>query len=101
MHLWNQTFKNVFIGISPAALMGKNKVHPELPQVVAGIDPARLLLESDAPYLLPNSLRPRYGKVATPTLIYYVAEQVATWRKVPLAKALQDACTAAQLFYGL
>ena len=47
--LWLRAFPRARFGISPVIL--SNRHHPELPSVVRQMDPYRILLETDSPYL--------------------------------------------------
>ena len=46
---WNQVFPNVVVGIAPKVLSPKDR-HPGLIDLIRGLEPNRLLLETDAPY---------------------------------------------------
>ena len=46
---WNMVFPNVVVGITPKVLSLKD-CHPDLINLICGLEPNRLLLETDAPY---------------------------------------------------
>ncbi|MCL5051527.1 MAG: TatD family hydrolase [Firmicutes bacterium] len=72
----------------------------ELQAAVPQIASDKLLLETDAPYLMPRNIRPRpKTRNNTPANIPWVAEQVAALRQVSLAElAVQTTANAQRLF---
>jgi TatD DNase family protein len=66
------------------------------------IPPARLLLETDGPYLLPRDLRPRpASRRNEPTYLPQVAAAVARARGEPLAALARSSTAAARAVFGL
>lgn len=89
--IWIKAFPMACFGISPIIL--SNHHHP---LVVQKMDPFRLLLETDAPYLpFPRD------KPALPTLIVDVALEVARIKNVPVAMVFRLACLVSRCFYKL
>lgn len=72
----------------------------ELQQAVPHIPADRLVLETDAPYLFPKTVRPRQRN-NEPALLPAVAEQVATLTGRPLAELSQQTVTNTQRLFGL
>ena len=69
-----------------------------LAQAVAGLDTARLLLETDAPYLTPEPWR---GKRNEPALIVFTARRVAELLDLPVADLWRLAGDNARAFFRL
>ncbi|MGI6657504.1 MAG: TatD family hydrolase [Desulfobulbus sp.] len=65
--------------------------------VVAEVDPDRLLLETDAPFLTPVPFR---GKVNEPVMMLYTAQMVADVRKCSLAEIAQTTTANATRLFG-
>jgi len=66
------------------------------------IPPQRLLLETDAPYLLPRDLRPRPpSRRNEPAFLPHVASVVARARAQPLAALAASATAATRQLFGL
>ena len=95
---WLQVFKYVVFGISPI-ILNPSDHHPELPRVVRNLAGGRFLIETDAPYLGPSSTE---GKGPAPTLVYWVAEQIKSWRQeLSVKDVLQMAREATLQFYRI
>ena len=95
---WLQVFKYVVFGISPI-ILNQSDHHPEMPRVVCNLAGGRFLIETDAPYLGPFSAE---GKGPAPTLVYWVAEQIKSWRQESSVKdVLQMAREATLRFYRI
>ena len=69
-----------------------------LAEAVAGLDTARLLLETDAPYLAPEPWR---GKRNEPALIVFTARRVAELLGLPVADLWRMAGDNARAFFRL
>lgn len=69
-----------------------------LAQAVAGLDPSRLLLETDAPYLTPEPWR---GKRNEPALLVFTARRVAELLGLSAAALWQRTGDNARAFFGL
>ena len=69
-----------------------------LAEAVAGCDPSRLLLETDAPYLTPEPWR---GKRNEPALLVFTARRVAELLGLPLTALWQRTGDNARAFFGL
>jgi TatD DNase family protein len=85
--------KGFFIGISGPVTF---KNAQERQQVAAGLPVARLLIETDAPFLTPHPYR---GRRNEPAYVAYVAEKISVLHQQPpeaIARATSD--NAAQLF---
>jgi TatD DNase family protein len=73
-----------------------------LREVVRGIPADRLMLETDAPYLLPRDLRPApKSRRNEPHFLPHVARAVATARGEPLEVLAQQALLTTRGFFGL
>lgn len=73
-----------------------------LPQLVARIPPGRLMLETDAPYLLPRDLSPRPAtRRNEPCWLPHVAAAVARARGENLEDTADHTTAAAARFFGL
>ena len=95
---WLQVFKYVVFGISPI-ILNQSDHHPEMPRVVRNLAGGWFLIETDAPYLGPSSAE---GKGPAPTLVYWVAEQIKSWRQESSVKdVLQMAREATLRFYRI
>jgi len=92
--LWLQAFPMACFGISPIIL--GNQHHPELKQVVRAMDPLRLLLETDAPYLpVPGA------KTPFPIMVAEVGAAVARIRGVPAHVLLETSRLASRMLYRM
>ncbi|KAH7948631.1 hypothetical protein HPB51_028443 [Rhipicephalus microplus] len=81
---WMDTFPNLFLGLTP--LVGFHSAAP-LAEVGRRIPLDRLLLETDAPYFLPNSESNRL-KQSHPGMAIHVATQLSAMRSIPLEEVL-------------
>ncbi|MBV8852176.1 MAG: TatD family hydrolase [Sinobacteraceae bacterium] len=71
---------------------------PLLPQIPAG----RLMLETDAPYLLPRDVQPRpSSRRNEPAWLAHIAATVARARHESLASIAASSTAAARVFFGL
>lgn len=72
-----------------------------LQEAVPGIAADRLLLETDAPYLMPRNIRPRpKSRNNSPANLPWVAEQVAQLRACDLAELAQQTNANADRLFG-
>ena len=69
-----------------------------LAEAVAGLDPTRLLLETDAPYLTPEPWR---GKRNEPSLLVFTAARVAALLGLETAVLWRQTGDNARAFFGL
>lgn len=73
----------------------------ELQQAVAYIPPDRILLETDAPYLLPRTLKPRpAGGRNEPALLEAIAKQVANLKGCSLSELALQCWQNSQKLFG-
>ena len=82
---WIQAFPNAVFGFT-GALLHHQKCHPELLKVVAAMDLGQVLLEMDAPLLLP----PKYNGIthnSNPYMVVDIAMEISTIRHI-LTKAV-------------
>eukprot|EP00164_Ancoracysta_twista_P003254 GFYU01004341.1.p1 GENE.GFYU01004341.1~~GFYU01004341.1.p1 ORF type:complete len:328 (-),score=34.22 GFYU01004341.1:16-924(-) len=100
MHCWNnswqmaetltQEFPNLYVGVTGAVTFKKSE---ELKDVVSRVPLSKLLLETDAPYMAPQRLKPKLrgfrGMVAHPGHIMYIAAEIAAIKGVELRNVLQ------------
>ncbi|MFK8000176.1 MAG: TatD family hydrolase [Polyangiales bacterium] len=71
-------------------------------ELVGEIPPGRLLIETDAPFLTPRTLRPRPKKGRNePSLLPHIAEVVAMARGESLADLAEHTSAAAEALFGL
>lgn len=69
-----------------------------LPEVAAQIPLARLLLETDAPFMAPHPFR---GKRNEPAYVTRIAEKLAEIKKLPLAEIARSTTENAHRLFGL
>ncbi len=73
-----------------------------LQALVARVPAGRLLLETDAPYLLPRDLRPRpHGRRNEPQFLPHIAAAVARLRGESLEACSAHTSAAARALFGL
>lgn len=71
----------------------------ELRQAVAHLPPARMMLETDAPYLAPRHVRPRIER-CEPCHLPLIAEELARLTGIPLAQLATSSFTNSQILFG-
>ena len=96
MRMWRRAFPDIFIGFT-ASLLRDNR-HSELDAVVRDLSADHLLIETDAPYLLPpDSESTRFN---TPWSISQVAARLAQLRGTSFVTILETtAAHAARLYH--
>jgi len=73
-----------------------------LRELVRLIPPTRLMLETDAPYLLPRTIRPRPKQRRNePSYLPYVAQTVAESLGIDLAALAEDTSRTARTFFAI
>jgi len=73
-----------------------------LRELVRHIPSARLMIETDAPYLLPRTLRPKPAERRNePAFLPHVAAEIARERGEDVAVTASATCTAARAFFRL
>ena len=87
--------RGFFLSIPGPVTYRKNTA---LAEAVAGLDPTRLLLETDAPYLTPEPWR---GKRNEPALLVFTAARVAALLGLETAALWRQTGDNARAFFGL
>ncbi|MEO6184655.1 MAG: TatD family hydrolase [Steroidobacteraceae bacterium] len=90
---------NLAIGITGWICDERRGLH--LVQMMARIPASQLMIETDAPYLLPRSLRPRPGRRNEPAFLTEVAATVAHARGESVQQLAASSTAAAQAFFSL
>ncbi|MEZ4619973.1 MAG: TatD family hydrolase [Caldilineaceae bacterium] len=86
---------NFVLGIGgPVTFRNARTLH----EVATQLDPKRLMVETDAPYLTPHPYR---GKRNEPAYVALVCAQLAKLRQVEAAVIAQQTSTVATTFFGL
>ena len=94
---WRDNFQNCYFGITGIATLVQ-KCHPQLALVISQIAEDRLLLETDAPYLVPHG---QNTNTNSPNLLDKVAEYVAEMRNESVEHILQITARNARQCYRL
>ena len=94
-----KTFSNLYIGICG------NVTHESSPvQAIAAMVPLeRMLLETDAPYMVPRNLPKHFhsNKFSHPSLAFYTAKQIAKIRHINIAEVLKSLRENTKTMYGI
>ena len=90
--LWLRAFPRARFGISPVILSSRH--HPELPSVVRQMDPYRILLETDSPYLSVAGMG-----IPCPIQVVEVGKEVAKLRDIPASVLFHLSRQASHMFY--
>lgn len=85
MTQWLQAFPNTYFGFTPKILFSKVD---QVQEVLAEIQLGNVLLESDAPYILPPNVS-RFVRFGSPWAVGMVAERIARLKRVSLGSVLQ------------
>ena len=96
---WIQAFPTVVFGFT-GALLHPQKRHPKLLKVAAAMDLGRLLLETDAPLLLP----PKYQgitKNSNPYMVVDIATEIGNIRHIPTEAVLAVTHRNTRRFFNL
>ncbi|WNO59783.1 TatD family hydrolase [Rheinheimera sp. MMS21-TC3] len=89
----------LYIGIT--GWLCDDKRGSELQQAIAYIPDDRLLLETDAPYLLPKTIQPKpKSRRNEPAYLHYVAEKVAQLKQYSLTEVAQLSWQNSQQLFG-
>ena len=94
---WNMVFPNVIVGITPKVLSLKDH-HPDLINLIRGLETNWLLLETDAPYF---GLRCHDYPKGALSQVFVMAQQVAEWCNSTPSMVLGDSAAATYQFYRL
>jgi TatD DNase family protein len=74
----------------------------ELRELVKLIPAERMLLETDAPYLLPRNLDPRpASRVNEPAFLAHILNDVARWREIQAAQLGRETLLNSKTFFAL
>lgn len=73
-----------------------------LQEIVRYIPPSRLMLETDAPYLMPRTIKPRPKHSRNePAFLIYVLEEVASRYQKPIEEIASETTNTAKAFFKL
>lgn len=97
-HLWQEAFPNLCFGFTATLL--REPRHPELEDVVRQVPAGKLLLETDAPYLVPPRFR-RSSRFCHPWMLSEVAARVASLKGVPVSAVIEASAVCAARLYRL
>ena len=74
----------------------------ELQELVKYIPANRMMVETDAPYLLPRTLRPRpKGRINEPANLPHIVENIALHRNEPTELVAANCLSTTQSFFGI
>ncbi|ELT97313.1 hypothetical protein CAPTEDRAFT_116260 [Capitella teleta] len=96
MWSWKRCFPNTVFGFAGALLRQGSSSIP----VIRALTLNHMVLESDAPYLIPPNLKGGYTE-SEPWMVREVAKRVAHIKDLPLATVLEETALTASRFYGL
>ncbi|MES1153772.1 MAG: TatD family hydrolase, partial [Rhodanobacter sp.] len=89
-----------FIGITGWICDERRGTH--LRELVASIPPDRLMLETDAPYLLPRDVRPMPShRRNEPMYLKHICEEIARDRGENVEATAANSTATAEAFFGL
>ena len=94
-----RTFQNLFIGVCGNVTYDSTRVRT----LAAGLPLDRLLLETDAPYMVPRNLPQhlRSNKFSHPSFAFYTAREIAKVRHTNVADVLKSMRENTRLMYGI
>lgn len=92
---WLRAFHNVSFGFT-ATILHESR-HPGVDDVITNLDPGRILLETDAPYLPPPSLR---NTINNPWHLKHVDERIAVLKGVSVGQVFSTSASCARRQYN-
>ena len=94
-----KTFPNLYIGVCGNVTYDS----PRFQSTAAGVPLERLLLETDAPYMVPRNLPQhlRGNRFSHPSLAFYTAQHIAKIRHTPIADILKSLRANTRTMYGI
>lgn len=93
-----QTFPNLYIGICGNVTYATSPVQA----IATSVPIERMLLETDAPYMVPRNLPPELTyKFSHPSLAYYTAKEIARIRHMNVVDVLNAIRKNTQAMYGV
>ncbi|RUS88894.1 hypothetical protein EGW08_003333 [Elysia chlorotica] len=95
---WLDAFPNMFIGFTPV-ITYRSARDPALAARDIPLD--RLLLETDAPYFVPGSVKDRRLKITHPGFALFTAEKIAELRGIPVDDVLEACRNNTRRMYGI
>ena len=95
-----KNFPNLYVGVCGNVTYDSTRVRA----TAAGVPLNRLLLETDAPYMVPRNL-PQHlhgnSKFSHPSLAFYTAREIARIRHITVAEVLQSLRENTRYVYGI
>ncbi|XP_041348731.1 uncharacterized protein LOC121368175 [Gigantopelta aegis] len=95
---WLNMFPNLYVGLTPVITYNTAKPAQEVAEF---IPLERLLLETDAPYFVPNGVPRSRQHVSHPGMAITVAVEVANLRDVPVSMVLAHCYRNTKTLYGI
>ena len=94
-----KTFPNLYVGVCGNVTYDSNRVRA----LAAGLPLERLLLETDAPYMVPRNLPQhlRGNKFSHPSFAFYTAREIAKIRHMHVGDVLKSLRENTRLMYGI